>query len=475
MSSDTPSDASFDAGAAVISVTGVDKAYRLYPKPSDRLLQFAGSAFTRLTGRKVAPRFAEFHALSNVSLTVRNGETVGIIGRNGSGKSTLLQIICGTLHPSSGSVAIEGRVAALLELGSGFNPEFTGRENVILNAGVLGLSHQETLARFGSIEAFADIGEFMDRPLKTYSSGMALRLAFAVIAHVDATILVIDEALAVGDGLFTQKCMRFLREFMQHGTVLFVSHDIESVKALCNRVVWLDHGQVLLDGPTGQVCEAYLNSLFGAALNEPAATRLPPGRTPIVEPPYRDQRLDFFNASPLRNDIKLFGFDPVGAGFGSGGATIRDVRLLDQEGRPLTWVVGGEMVELRVAAECHVALKSPIVGFMVKDKTGQALFGDNTWLSPDAARVATVPGQWLQARFVFQLPRLPAGDYSTVVALADGTQGDCVHQHWLHDALPLHSASTSVASGLVGIPMRRIELEALGAEELTAQGNANAA
>ena len=149
------SDACSGAGATAIDVTCVDKAYRLYPKPSDRLLQFAGSAFTRLTGRKVRARFAEFHALSNVSLSVRNGETVGIIGRNGSGKSTLLQIICGTLHPSTGSVAIEGRVAALLEPGSGFNPEFTGRENVILNAGVLGLSHEETLARFGSIEALS--------------------------------------------------------------------------------------------------------------------------------------------------------------------------------------------------------------------------------------------------------------------------------------------------------------------------------
>jgi lipopolysaccharide transport system ATP-binding protein len=457
------------AAQPAIRVERVDKTYRLYSRASDRLLDFVASAARRAARLDWRPRHAEFHALQKVSLEVRRGETVGIIGRNGSGKSTLLQIIAGTLQASAGTVAVDGRLAALLELGSGFHPEFSGRDNVMLNAHLLGLTQAQAVARFDAIAAFADIGDFMEQPLRTYSSGMVVRLAFAVIAHVDAAILVIDEALAVGDAMFTQKCMRFLRGFMQHGTVLFVSHDIESVKALCGRVVWLDGGRVRMDGPTLEVCQSYLDALFAPLGEVPAApAQHQPRQTPVFEPPYRDARQDWLNASGLRNDIHLPRFDPAGAGFGAGGASIRDVRLLDAQGRALTWSVGGEMVELVVAVECHQALASPIIGFMVKDKTGQALFGDNTWLRPGMPPAAAGPGQWLQARFAFQMPRLPAGDYSTVVAVVDGTQDDCVHHHWLHDALPLHSSSSSVASGLIGIPMQRVELHAVSPAEAAA-------
>src|SRR6266542_6439942 len=209
------------APEVAISVRGVGKMYRIYDRPQDRLKQMLWR------GRRTYGR--EFWALRDASFEVRKGETLGIIGRNGSGKSTLLQIIAGTLAPSEGEVTVNGRVAALLELGSGFNPEFTGRDNVFLNGSILGFSREEMAARFDEIAAFADIGEFIEQPIKTYSSGMVVRLAFAVIAHVDADILVIDEALAVGDACFTQKCMRFLRRFMEKGTVLFVSHDISSV------------------------------------------------------------------------------------------------------------------------------------------------------------------------------------------------------------------------------------------------------
>src|SRR3990167_2532409 len=192
-----------------IKITNLSKCYHIYDKPHDRLLQML------MRGRK--QYYREFWALNDVSFEIKKGETVGIIGRNGSGKSTLLQMICGTLNPTKGQVETHGRIAALLELGSGFNPEFTGRENVYMNASVLGLSNEEIDARFDDIAAFADIGEFIEQPVKTYSSGMMVRLAFAVIAHVDADILVIDEALSVGDAFFTQKCMRFLRKFMEKG------------------------------------------------------------------------------------------------------------------------------------------------------------------------------------------------------------------------------------------------------------------
>lgn len=441
-----------------IRVSALSKRYHLYNKPADWLWRFFAVALERWTGLVTAPRSREFHALRGVSMTIRKGETVGIIGRNGSGKSTLLQLICGTLHPSQGQVTVEGRVAALLELGSGFNPEFTGRENVFLNASVLGLSRHETQSRFDAISTFADIGDFIDQPLKTYSSGMALRLAFAVIAHVDADILVIDEALAVGDAIFTQKCMRFLRAFMARGTVLIVSHDIEGVKALCERVVWLDKGLVLRDGPTREVCEDYLDALFRNVQGQDRAVFQPSLQKPDFTLPLRDPRLELLNASTLRNDLQLFKFDPAAPGFGTGGASIREVRLLDDGHRQLTWAIGGELVELEIIAQCHIPLASPIIGFMVKDRTGQALFGDNTWLLPESDRVTVVAGGWIKASFLFEMPRLPPGDYSTVVAIVDGTQELGVHHHWVHDALPFRSTSSSVASGLVGIPMRRVAL-----------------
>nr|WP_305909910.1 ABC transporter ATP-binding protein [Methylomarinum sp. Ch1-1]MDP4522849.1 ABC transporter ATP-binding protein [Methylomarinum sp. Ch1-1] len=227
-----------------IKVENLSKCYQIYDQPHDRLKQSIFPRFQRLVGKQPKQYFREFWALKDVSFEINKGETIGIIGRNGSGKSTLLQLICGTLNPTSGSIQTNGRIAALLELGSGFNPEFTGRENVYMNASVLGLSMEETNTRFADIIEFADIGDFINQPVKTYSSGMMVRLAFAVIAHVDADILVIDEALAVGDAVFTQKCMRYIRRFQEKGTLLFVSHDMGAILNLCETGVWIHHGIV---------------------------------------------------------------------------------------------------------------------------------------------------------------------------------------------------------------------------------------
>ena len=445
----------------VVEVSQVGKAYPLYARPIDRLWQMFSSFWYRKLGLRQATRYREFHALQDVSVRIAQGETVGIIGRNGSGKSTLLQLLCGTLQPSRGHIQVTGRVAALLELGSGFNPEFSGRENVFLNAAVLGLSREQTLARFDAIAAFADIGDFMEQPLKSYSSGMAMRLAFAVIAHVDADILVIDEALSVGDAFFTQKCMRYLRQFMKSGTVIFVSHDMEAVMALCSRVVWLDAGQIRQDGATKAVCQAYLDALLssdGAVLPlappAPATAAAPDGR------PLRDARQDVWNASTLRNDIRVWDFDPHQEGGGQRGCTIRAVQLLAPDGAAFSWVVGGESVRLEVQALCHAPLQSPIVGFMVKDRTGQALFGDNTWISFMERPVRAQAGELITACFTFEMPRLPSGDYTVVVAVADGTQDDNVMHHWLHEAIQFQSVASNVSSGLIGIPMRGIALQA---------------
>lgn len=442
-----------------IRVTNLSKRYEIYVNPRDRLKQFVLPRLQRLAGQPPRPYFREFWALQNVSFEIKKGETVGIIGRNGSGKSTLLQLICGTLNPTSGSIQTNGRIAALLELGSGFNPEFTGRENIYMNASVLGLSKDEIDRRFDDIVAFADIGDFIEQPVKTYSSGMTVRLAFAVIAYVNADILIVDEALAVGDSFFTQKCMRFLRDFMKNGTVLFVSHDTGSIKSLCNYAVWLEKGQVIQEGAPKELCELYLEAFFEAQQGKSSTTKLRAFKKPDDSLPLKDQRLEFINASNLRNDLQIFKFDPDASSFGKGGAQIQEVRLLDENEHPLAWIVGGEKVTLRVIVNAYQNLDSPIIGFFVKDRLGQALFGDNTFLSYREKSVYCPQGNEIQADFTFYMPLLHAGEYSITIAIANGTQEVHEQHHWIHDAVLFKSESSSVASGLIGIPMLKINLK----------------
>ena len=225
-----------------IRARNIGKMYHIYSRPQDRLKQMLFWRFGRNYGR-------EFWALRDLSFDVAKGETVGIIGRNGSGKSTLLQIVTGTLAPTMGEVQVNGRIAALLELGSGFNPEFTGRENVYLNGAILGLSREEMAARFSEIAAFADIGDFIDQPVKTYSSGMVVRLAFAVQAHVQAEILIVDEALSVGDVFFQQKCFTHIRRLQRERvTILYVSHDLVSIQNICGRAILMEEGAAVFEG-----------------------------------------------------------------------------------------------------------------------------------------------------------------------------------------------------------------------------------
>lgn len=432
-----------------IKVENLSKCYHIYDQPRDRLMQM----LTR--GRK--QYYREFWALKDVSFEIKKGETFGIVGKNGSGKSTLLQMICGTLNPTSGTIQTIGRVAALLELGSGFNPEFTGRENVYLNATVLGLSHKEIDERFDKIAEFADIGDFIEQPIKTYSSGMVVRLAFAVIAHVDADILVIDEALSVGDAFFTQKCMRFLRKFMETGTILFVSHDTGAVVNFCNKAMLLKNGKSVEFGEPKYVCERYLENIYETqqGLHKPKKQTSPKIISKNKKP--KDQRENLINSSSLRNDLQVFEFNPEAASFGKHGARIHTVELLDDNENPLSWVVGGETVILRICAITHQELTSPIIGFFIKDRLGQTLFGDNTFLTSNS--VFCEENDNIQADFVFNIPILPQGDYSITVAFANGTQEIHEQHHWIHDAVLFRSESSSVVSGLVGIPMLEISLK----------------
>lgn len=435
----------------VIEVRGMGKVYPVYDKPHHRLMQMLMGGNRRW--------YREFEALRDINFTVQRGETVGIVGRNGSGKSTLLQIICGTLAPSVGEVRVQGRVAALLELGAGFNPEFTGRENVYLNGSVLGLARSEIDKRFDEIAAFADIGEFIDQPVKNYSSGMAMRLAFSVMAHVDADILIIDEALAVGDAFFTQKCMRYLREFKTRGTLLFVSHDSSAVTGLCERAVWLDHGRQQACGTAKEVVNAYLEA-FMAERQGGALRREPIGENRRVRALRRkDCRQELMDRSLLRNDIQVSPFHPDAESFGELKARVVDVVILDEEGRQLAWVTGGESVVLELTAEADEPLDNVIVGFYVKDRLGQLLFGDNTYLSYLDTGFPVAAGESFRARFHFDMPRLQAGEYFITAGVAEGSQSDHVIHSWVHEALMFKSHGTQAPAGIIGVPMHEITLD----------------
>ena len=437
-------------GEALIKVHGLGKCYQLYEKPVHRMFQ-------SLIGGK--QRFyREFWALRDIDFEVYKVETLGIVGRNGAGKSTLLQLIAGTLKPTEGSASVHGRVAALLELGSGFNPEFTGRQNVYLNASILGLSRAEVDARIGDILAYADIGEFVDQPVRNYSTGMVMRLAFAVVAHVDAEILIIDEALAVGDAFFMQKCMRFLREFRKRGTMLFVSHDGGAVTSLCDRAIWLEHGRVQRIGEARKVMESYHEASMierqgGVAIRSYVPEREARGSARLLDP-----RQELIDRSHLRNDLQIFPFKPDAEGFGEYKAHIINVAFCNDRGDQVAMVVAGECITLEIEVHIEEAIDNLIVGFYVKDRLGQLLFGDNSVLSHEGD-FAVTSGQICNATFRFVMPRLLPGEYFIAVGLAEGTQEQHVIQHWLHEALRFMASGGSMSAGLIGIPMLDVKLE----------------
>jgi lipopolysaccharide transport system ATP-binding protein len=326
-----------------IRVRNLSKTYQIYETPRDRLMQFILPRLQRLTGHAQKRYYRDFHALDCISFDVNKGETVGIIGRNGSGKSTLLQLICGTLNSTSGSVQTIGRIAAILELGSGFNPEFTGRENVHLSCALLGLTSEETEARFDDIAAFADIGDFLDQPVKTYSSGMFVRLAFAVNISVRPDIMIVDEALAVGDMSFQAKCMTSLRRIQDSGaTVLFVSHDIGGIKSLCSRALFLEHGQMKALGKASIVAEEYVR-MMREEMN--AQNQSPSSNAGISSVAGSDSSSI---AVPIFKSSEAFDRSVAPLRYGIGTAKISFVELLDMDERPVVSVEFDQKVKIRI-------------------------------------------------------------------------------------------------------------------------------
>ncbi len=445
------------SSAPVICVDHLSKCYQIYETPRDRLKQFVLPRLRRALGRAPRNHYREFWALREISFEIGRGETVGIVGCNGAGKSTLLQLICGTLAPSAGAIETRGRVAALLELGAGFNPEFTGRENVYMAASLYGLPRQEINARFARIAAFADIGEFIEQPVKMYSSGMYVRLAFAVIAHVDADILVIDEALAVGDALFTQKCMRFIREFQKRGTLLFVSHDMNSVVNLCRSAVWLGEGTIRMRGAAKAVVNEYLRYTLqenygdAARLNATASSAAGP-ESPAASPAEQDSFLDYRSEGSAALNLH------AASGWQTGAAQILEVGMEALTDGQRGVFRGGERVRMLIRARAVQALRRPILGFLVRDRLGQDLFGENTLPFTDLHPTEISAGQDFEGEFIFRLPMLPNGQYVVMASVADGDLHSNIQHHWLHDAMIINVSSSRVRWGLVGVPFERVSL-----------------
>lgn len=386
------SDMSAAPDELAVRIRHVTKSFEIYASPRERLKQFILPRLRRLFGLQRHDYFKSFAALSDVSFDIRRGETVGIIGRNGAGKSTLLQILCGTLTPSSGTVQMNGRVAALLELGAGFNGEFTGRENIYMNAGILGLEQAEIDARFSDIVRFADIGDFLDQPVKTYSSGMFVRLAFAVAVHVDADILIVDEALSVGDIYFQAKCMEHMKRLMQEGvTVLFVSHDTSAVKALCTKAVYLDRGKVAAAGSTDDVVEAY----YSAGIRERQSQAvIAPGLDVSDSAAQSQSPVDAADLLEEKSFRENSGFHRTQ----NGKAEFLNVQLLGEDGRKLEAVDFGQKVVLRMKfrSAANVALLG--VGYHIRDRNGFDVIYSDTGIEDchftDVAKDETVVIDW---------------------------------------------------------------------------------
>ncbi|WP_223462051.1 ABC transporter ATP-binding protein [Pseudomonas sp. A-R-26] len=383
-----------------IKVENLNKCYHIYDKPHDRLKQML------MRGRR--QYFQEFWALRDVSFEINKGETVGIIGRNGSGKSTLLQMICGTLNPTSGSIQTQGRIAALLELGAGFNPEFTGRENVYMNGAILGLTQDQIDSRFEEIASFADIGSFIEQPVKTYSSGMFVRLAFASNIMSRPEIMIVDEALSVGDMNFQAKCMTALTRIQDNGaTILFVSHDVGSVKSLCSRGVYLERGQLVAQGRAADVAERYVRTMreemndehrkfsrVSAAFGEKPAL-------PVVSS-IMPAESGFKRSAEFENRVAQFRY-------GTGEVKVASVELLDTEGKELTFVEFNQDVKIKVYFEAF-AEKSISVNFSVFDEKKNNIIGCG-FLHADQSYLLTKENAKYLAEYSLKLP-LQEGNYS---------------------------------------------------------------
>lgn len=399
---------------SIIEFRSVFKKYPIYSSPSARLKELL--CLNRVSFHR------DFAALDAITFDIRRGETFCIVGENGSGKSTLLQIVAGILHPTSGEVAVHGRVAALLELGTGFNPEFTGRQNVYMNAAILGLSRQEIDAKFSQIEEFAEIGDFIDQPVKTYSSGMAVRLAFSVAIHVEPEILLVDEALSVGDIYFRQRCLRKVHEMRDAGvTILFVSHAISEVKALGDRTMWLESGRIKDIGNTDTVVTRYMAAMVAKDDAYLAGTH---------------RKAQAASLEAVRAPEIVDSIPNVDHRFGDGRAEVIGIAILDTGGQPLYILDPSSTIVVRISVRANEPIMLPIVGFMLRNHIGLDFAGANT-----AREAFDLPpmsaGDIYTVDFHLQLPELYPSAFSFSPAIADGTLHSYRTCDWVDNAIVL--------------------------------------
>ncbi len=410
---------------SLAEVRQVSKCYRLWANPADRLaamlLEQAASipvvpaALRRRLNTAADRHGAQFHALHETSFSLPRGESLGIIGRNGSGKSTLLQILAGTLQATSGEVAINGRIAALLELGSGFNPEFTGRENVLLQAALFGFSRREILARFNEVEEFAGIGAFIDQPAKVYSSGMLVRLAFAAQTILQPELFIVDEALAVGDVFFQAKCARFFEERLKGGmSLILVSHDLVAVKALCRNTLVLHEGRVVFAGPSAEAVNRYHDlHRIRSSITTDATIAASMSQSVVALPAGAVER----NWSATQE-------------VGSREVEIVHCALLDAAGVPRSAFDLGERVRLDIYVRSKVRLEGLVLGFELSDRHNRVVYGV-TSIHLQAGFKSVNPQQLYRYGFTFDA-RLGSGEYLADVAIGWGDRGDGAPEHLMH-------------------------------------------
>lgn len=388
-----------------IDISDVSKCFKLYEQPADRLKDLL---------LPMPTRSHHFWALKNITATIRPGETVGLVGRNGSGKSTLLQLIVGTLTPTQGTLHTHGRIAALLELGSGFNPEFTGRQNVFFNGRILGLSQREIEQRFDQIAAFADIGPMLEQPVKAYSSGMFVRLAFAVVINIDPDILIVDEALAVGDIYFQQKCFARIRALRERGvTILFVSHDAATMFKLCDRALLLEQGELVLDDAPKPVLDLYEANML-RQVSAPIAS-VPAKQLPIEPPPAPStaQATASQTYARLKHAPQTVSTEDQ--------VQVQFVRVLDLDNQDIATITSGDRIQIAIGILCRQPLADPHIGFKLRNRQGEVVFETNTHCMGHTLG-AMAANQAIDVRFQIETP-LADGQYSVSIGVANQAIG----------------------------------------------------
>ena len=407
----------------VVSLRQVSKKYRIYRRPSHKFLELLLGEGKRL--------HREFWALREVDLEVAAGTTLGIVGRNGSGKSTLLQLVAGIHRQTTGDLSVRGTVSALLELGSGFNPEFTGRENMLMAGAVMGFTKRQMEERQDDILEFARIGEFVDQPVKVYSTGMFMRLAFSVAVHVDPEILLVDEALAVGDLIFQHRCIQRIRQLRSQGkTILFVSHDLQAITQFCDRAILLERGRMLEDGSPERVVQRY-QALVAARQAGREGDRLQWSGAG------EDDRLQIVRTVPHVHNR-----------YGDGGARVMGVLLHSTDGRALNQAQIGEEVHLLISARILKDLENPIVGFTVRDRMGVEITSSNTsYAGLDLPPART--GEVLTVGFRLRIPELRPGSYSISTAVARGNIWEHTIEDWIDNAYIFDLTSPGLVYGMM--------------------------